>query len=650
DGKRLRACDNCRGLKVKCDPQDVVSGVISQAVPCRRCEKSRKICITTPATKKRAKKSDTRVAELEKKVNDLTSLLANGPGSAHVDSLSPHGYDPGFRSPGNSEPTTFAYSTGHQRVGSQGYGQFQPYPSANEFEEPRPKRRRTTQSEELPARAHVPFDHPENTGAVQPARPAKQDYSFISAEVDKIIHPDAAELIVQHYNNVLYPAFPAVPLPDGANSNALREKNPLFHLAVLSAASYGCEPAIPAETQRHLADLLRDCFADLLWKRGEKSLEIVQSLIISVLWYRAPAYYDQHIFFGMATSALSMALDLGLGKREGRALAKLGLGPFRRLPPNPGSVEVRRTFMACYYLYTNIAMVLRRPMLIRWSGYMDEGLRLLETSPDALPGDRVFCHHLRLAHIGEDAGSKFSMDDPAATSSISDPNVVARINDFEERLNAIGKERPKSADEAILVMSENVTSLYAHEIAMHHNQNVDELNPPYTGLERSGNRQQVLGAAHTKALNECLTSCHNVLDSFLSLDFHVLHALPVMFSVRAVYSTVCITKLWADITSLGDIGSFMSTESLRLDDYFAALLQTFKRVVEKDAQSPHAKFHYIISGLREKFEHMKSGGPRLDGTMPPSSKDPSANRSPSSRGSYANASHTPLHLLSEVAQ
>lgn len=70
DAKRPRACEACRGLKVRCD-QDPAH----PEQPCRRCAKAGRQCIITQPSRKRQKKSDTRVAELEKKLDALTAAL-----------------------------------------------------------------------------------------------------------------------------------------------------------------------------------------------------------------------------------------------------------------------------------------------------------------------------------------------------------------------------------------------------------------------------------------------------------------------------------------------------------------------------------------------------------------------------------------------
>lgn len=70
DLKRPRACEACRGLKVKCefDPSN-------HDGPCRRCAKAHRNCVVTQPSRKRQKKTDSRVAELEKKIDALTAVL-----------------------------------------------------------------------------------------------------------------------------------------------------------------------------------------------------------------------------------------------------------------------------------------------------------------------------------------------------------------------------------------------------------------------------------------------------------------------------------------------------------------------------------------------------------------------------------------------
>jgi hypothetical protein len=70
DPKRPRACEACRGLKVRCEfDTNNLDG------PCKRCAKANRNCVVTIPSRKRQKKTDSRVAELEKKIDALTASL-----------------------------------------------------------------------------------------------------------------------------------------------------------------------------------------------------------------------------------------------------------------------------------------------------------------------------------------------------------------------------------------------------------------------------------------------------------------------------------------------------------------------------------------------------------------------------------------------
>lgn len=84
DLKRPRACDACRQLKVRCEPDDK-----NPSGSCKRCAKANRRCVVTPPTRKRQKKTDSRVSELEKKIDALTASLQ---ASRRVDTItSPDG-------------------------------------------------------------------------------------------------------------------------------------------------------------------------------------------------------------------------------------------------------------------------------------------------------------------------------------------------------------------------------------------------------------------------------------------------------------------------------------------------------------------------------------------------------------------------------
>ena len=112
------------------------------------------------------------------------------------------------------------------------------------------------------------------------------DHSYINGLIDNLMDADTAETIFNRYVNDICPHFPAVPLAPGTTVKEIREKKPLLFLAILAGSSHGnTEQIINQDVQRELTKLLKDQFADIIWRKGEKSLEIVQALQLGVLWY-----------------------------------------------------------------------------------------------------------------------------------------------------------------------------------------------------------------------------------------------------------------------------------------------------------------------------------------------------------------------------
>ncbi|KAL8806700.1 MAG: hypothetical protein Q9200_004934 [Gallowayella weberi] len=67
----IRACESCRTRKIRCIPQDK-----SKDGKCQRCAKSARDCIfTSPEKRKRRKRTDARVADLENMVQMLAARL-----------------------------------------------------------------------------------------------------------------------------------------------------------------------------------------------------------------------------------------------------------------------------------------------------------------------------------------------------------------------------------------------------------------------------------------------------------------------------------------------------------------------------------------------------------------------------------------------
>ena len=250
-------------------------------------------------------------------------------------------------------------------------------------------------------------------------------------------------------------------------------------------------------------------------------------------------------------------------------------------------------------------MTLRRPNLIRWSGYMDECIDVLENTEATLPTDRLLCQFVRLQHINEDVGLQFSMDDPSATITISDSRVQYAMKAFEHQL----KEWRSAASvtpvwNGQLQFNEHVSGIYMHEVALHVNHNIDDFRAPFTeeSLRAASGQSIILSSAHSKALTECLTSVHGTFDAFFNMDISTIRALPIFYFVRIAYAVVVLVKLFFAVTAPGsEVGKIVSRGDLQVEHHLDTLLRIFHTIENEESFRPAKMFMIILGKLREWF-------------------------------------------------
>jgi Fungal specific transcription factor domain len=178
-------------------------------------------------------------------------------------------------------------------------------------------------------------------------------YSPDSDVVDRgVISLEEATQLFHSYNNHLVQFFPTVQFPPEITIAEIRSTKPTLFLAAIAAAS--------GKEGSHLYSILNtevlSAYAHRTVIQGEKSLELVQALIITSVWYYPPGRFAQLKFYEYIHMAATMALDIGLGtnpktfKSRRRAEAEREASPVVELDDE--EMEKRRTFLVCYLITT----------------------------------------------------------------------------------------------------------------------------------------------------------------------------------------------------------------------------------------------------------------------------------------------------------
>ncbi|KJZ77851.1 hypothetical protein HIM_02488 [Hirsutella minnesotensis 3608] len=676
-----QACEACRGLKVRCDPDpDDDEG------PCRRCRKAGRNCVTTRPTRKRQKKTDSRVLELERKIDALTASLqarvapppgfVAPPAAGASAGVAAHG----ARAPGEALGAIWGHRAADEGAQTQS-------PAAGDQSRPHQRTPAPVAGQKRKSTHHG--DGPDDNDGDHRRGPAMAWPVLVPSttqgdivERGLVSKATAAELF-SRYKESMIRHLPAVVFPPGTTSAELRRTRPYLFLAVMAAAA-----SERHELQRVLHKELMQLFAYKIVVAGEKNLELVQALQVAVIWYWPPENFEELKFYQLVHMAAVMALDIGLGKRAGpscrggSAAAAAGgaassssgqppvgwrdggPGQFKRQPqPDPTSIECRRAWLACHFFAANTAMSLHRPNLIRWSPFMSECLEVLASSPDAAPTDQYFCHLVWTHRMADEIGMQFSMDDPGVVVNVTDARTRYALRALERELEKYRESVPKEFMQPTLKTTFHLLDLYMHELVLRSDTSTDQIRPPFnTDAIKDGMvGSDCLSAAHINALSACLTAIDGILACFLAMDVGAIRCLPVFSFVRVAHAVVVLMKMYFSASDpRSELGRVIERDHMRVDFYLDALLDKFRATAADDRCRPAARFLLVLAMLKSWFlKHNPEEGTQgqawasADAAGRPFSSarqastlpgDPAAPQHPQQR-----SLNTPLQVLSEVA-
>jgi hypothetical protein len=252
-----RACEACRMSKVRC-----LASLDPNSAPCQRCAKAGKVCIFAPPIKRRQRKrTDVRVAELEKEVMKMRDLMKSS--NRPLPPRSEHGSESDEQEYGEKEDSSM---------------------------EPEGRRTSTHNTSTL---AHHPPTVPTNPERRSPLRiyeprdPLRYEESDIVER--HVIDPETAQSLLNTWRSSLTYACPGIIINNDWTAAQLREKKPLLFHAVMAAASHSQGSALSDALEEEAVFLIaRSAFIN-----GFKSVECVQALLVLVAYYSPPKTIGQ---------------------------------------------------------------------------------------------------------------------------------------------------------------------------------------------------------------------------------------------------------------------------------------------------------------------------------------------------------------------
>ncbi|KAF1967875.1 hypothetical protein BU23DRAFT_482088 [Bimuria novae-zelandiae CBS 107.79] len=546
-----RACEACRVSKVRCLVQPN-----SSSSRCQRCAKAGRQCIFAPPAKRRQRKrTDVRVAELERELKQLTSLLKPNSTVSSVEE-SDHESMEEDESVASPERKLSGHVQSHDSI------------STNE----------TTMKSSDPWPPHQTVPRSEMRHDLLTTDNDIVDRGVISLEL--------AESLLNLYRDELFDEYPGIMIAKDVTADELRSKKPALFMAVMSAASQ----SLGATLSNKLHEELIYFYARSLFVNGEKSLQHVQALFVSVAYYTPPNNPAQMQIYQYTNLAASMALELGLASkpRTHEQLPKRAIRSLQRISSADELLEHCRTILCLYTLIAGLSMRFRRPNILLYNAWMGECESLLLKSPKT--EDKRLIAWLRLQRIADEAYTAFGFDDPSTSFEMSELRLQAILKIFERKMQEWRKGVPDGVMTMNLLMEFHQNMMSMWEIAMDggkydapefRNRHMtlpaldeDACVQPETLLSRS--------SLQIHATIMCISYAHSILDCFLQIPVPKLQRSAGTLFVRTCFALVSLLKVdYAVGTDAKGMGEVIDSKSLKIDFYLNAVLK-----VTTEAEGP----------------------------------------------------------------
>ncbi|MCJ1377722.1 hypothetical protein MMC17_000818 [Xylographa soralifera] len=585
-----RACEACRARKIRCLQDRLFSDV-----SCKPCLFANRACVySDPGLRKRRKRTDARVAELEKTVKALSTALYGG---ADGDST--------IEGNLNTREDFLQASMIMEKLAPK----ISPVsPMANEsYHVDIPSHQWSSSRSCLVAQDEVTSPGMIDNGHTFP---------HLDVVSRGLLSMTEASFLFDIYVNEMSPHSPDVVLPKGSIVDGVRREQPVLFLAVITAAS----STVDGKLNARLTTELRRVFAERVFMKGEKSVELVQALLITTSWSYPSDKYDEAKFYQLIHITATMALEIGLGKKAADSShssppaehngsnftgSRSVWGSWHS--PSMGGPALRRdnsegcrAIVSCYIKCSGVSLGLCRPSMLPFLEWISECVNMLDCSWEAPLTDRRLAAWARLAHVMEEFRTAFASDVSNITVSLVEPRIRHMLRTFSGQLETLrGGLMPDVMDQSLEIYY-SYCRIHMHTIAMYSYYGVEEFQPPYlVRIAIEPGRSTNPPVAYIEALSICSIAAQDLINTFLQTEDQVLHPLPTVAYVRMTYAITILLKLSVAATaSGGGSGNFIDCESLQLSQYLDKLVSHLSIAAGRNQARVATIFLAIIARLK----------------------------------------------------
>lgn len=578
DPRRAKACNHCRMLKVRCIP----SNPNDPSQPCVRCSKGKRECVFHVGPWKRSRRTDSRVAALERKLEVVTAALNGQQVSpeeireiiAQTETMKAASTmaEPvdGNKASDNTGDTGVSYAVPEARVpstssaanpmramplrrpvGSKSYGpraSVSSTPDSTRDSEAGSSRVRMKDLKEIREKMISLWNKMTENSALRLADIAKHDrMQSPTYETDVIsqglITLDEAQERLHKYRVHLFKQYMLIEVPEELTLEILRRENPLLFLTVMAVTGVTLRGHDVKEVCVTIQNQAIDAVIYETMLLGRKNLEILKCLILLNLWYNTPETYHHQKTHLITHLCTTLAVDLGLGGTPFESQQSNSMKYDRLVRPdvlqNPRTAECRKLWLCVYISSVHVSMIIKRPVYLMWSRHTEECCKILE-QPDRSLMERRVAGIARLHHLTEEIACALQSMDSQTPPDLNDPRTQFIIKEFEHKLKVL-EDRANLKSHSFRTAVHTVHILL-HEFVMYVPISEHLGRSPYSEYSLAVGTMR-LSTSTAQAIGWCYSGAIKCLELFASQTVEEFAMMPLFSYMRMAFSASTLLKL-----------------------------------------------------------------------------------------------------------
>ncbi|ODQ65160.1 hypothetical protein NADFUDRAFT_66263 [Nadsonia fulvescens var. elongata DSM 6958] len=378
-----------------------------------------------------------------------------------------------------------------------------------------------------------------------------------------------AQVRLDHYRDRISPRFYVLPIPAELTVEEFRQNRPLLFLGIMNTASIVLEGPEYLDSSFKLLIINFRTLMNEVVVVGNKSFEVLQCLVLTILWYNSPELYHHQKAYMFNFITASIANDLGIsGSYEGPIRAHSSFKYDKIIHPyilsDPRTKDCRRLWLCIYFSSINTCLLNRRQTAVGWNEYTEECCQVLE-SEGSPHFDIKLAKFARLMESLEAMTKTFHSTDVRPPLDFNDPRTRYLVNTFKKKLDLVYEDKRIKMD-YILEVTYHSLLIYLHETSIYCLMHDDNSRTPFS--EYALNYNIKLTPAIIEAISYLTDSSTKCIEAFGNLTIQELSVLPIYYYARMAFSASMVLKLralcyvvpgFSDICPLND-----SDESLKL--------------------------------------------------------------------------------------